>query len=78
MSVALKKGDRQTYYNALVKIMSENNKNNNFYEYKKKVIACMIDMGATDNDCSLLTDEMILNGINNNWEPESVAWAILQ
>ena len=49
-----------------------------FYEYKDQVIQSMIDLGAKKNDFFLLTDEMILNGINNNWQPSDVAWAILQ
>lgn len=59
-------------------MLTANSKNNEFYEYKKKVIECMREMGANDKDLSLLKDEMIFNGIENNWKPENVAWAILQ
>ena len=78
MAIAIKKKEEQAYFNTLLEIMSENGKDNVFYDYKKKVIAAMLDMGADDCDFSLLTDEMVFNGLNNNWKPESLAWAILQ
>lgn len=78
MALALKKKGEQAFYDALIEFMTSDCKNNEFYEYKKKVIECMKEMGASNNEVSLVKDETILNGINNKWKPENVAWAILQ
>ncbi len=78
MALAIKKKGEQAFYDALIGYMASDCKNNEFYEYKKKVIECMKEMGAEENDISLVKDETIFNGINNKWKPEIVAWAILQ
>lgn len=35
-------------------------------------------LGAEKEDLDLLKDEIIANGIRNQWSPKTVAWAIMQ
>lgn len=51
---------------------------NKFEIYKKKVLACMKEMGASEFEMRTVHDATIQNGIKNNWEPKDVAWALLQ
>lgn len=48
------------------------------HDYKERIIEEIKLLGATQDEIDLLTDQIALNGINNNREPKSVAWAILQ
>lgn len=48
------------------------------HDYKERIIEEMKLLGATQDEIDLLTVQIVLNGINNNREPKSVAWAILQ
>lgn len=69
--------------------MKKNNKNNTnmyiseinsskFKEYNDLLIKTLIKMGATEQELSLVCDEIILNSIHNDRKVEDVAWAILQ
>lgn len=46
--------------------------------YKQEVVKELISLGAKKEDLELLKDEMIINGIKNQWSPKTVAWAIMQ
>lgn len=46
--------------------------------YKQEVIKELISLGAKKEDLDLLKDEIIANGIRNQWSPKTVAWAIMQ
>lgn len=47
-----------------------------FDSYKQEVIKELISLGAKKEDLDLLKDEIIINGIRNQWSPKIVAWAI--
>lgn len=49
-----------------------------FESYKKETIEEIILLGGTEEDIQLLKDEMIINGIHNEWSPKTVAWSIMQ
>ena len=49
-----------------------------FDSYKQEVIKELISLGAEKEDLDLLKDEIITNGIRNQWSPKTVAWAIMQ
>lgn len=49
-----------------------------FKEYNDLLIRTLKKMGATEQELSLVCDEIILNSIHNDRTAEDVAWAILQ
>lgn len=49
-----------------------------FESYKKEVIEEIVSLGGTGEDVQLLKDEMVINGIHNEWSPKTVAWSIMQ
>lgn len=47
-------------------------------QYKEAVINVLQELGATEDEMVLLTEETLQNGLKNNRLPKDVAWAILQ
>lgn len=44
--------------------------------------ACLLEelekLGATENDCALVSDELVNNAVQNGREARDIAWAIVQ
>lgn len=46
--------------------------------YRDMLISELEKQGASESDLKLISEEMIVNAINNNRKVDDIAWAILQ
>lgn len=46
--------------------------------YRDMLISELEKQGASESDLELISEEMIINAINNNRKVDDIAWAILQ